>query len=227
MVECITGCSKDGSRGFCNLHTVDVSRNVLSDVPFVGLSNARFPKLSNIIARENNIYKINAQTAEWALKESATIDIGNNKISDIALSAVDVGGRDFESLLDSLSEAASLDNVALVSLLSMTGLEGGFSGIINGSLRLQKLKTLSVAHCDLRGDSIPSEVGMLTTLDQFSAFNLGIAGSIPSQLGQLTQLNRCISQLQSTKRVHPFTAGPTDPTVCILRKTPSPVPLNV
>ena len=136
-LNAIIPCSKDGSRGFCNLHTVDVSRNVLSDIPFVGLGNAQFPKLSNIIARENNIYKINAQTAEWALKESATIDIGNNKISDITLSALDLGGRDFESLLGSLSEVGSLDNVTLVSLLTVTGLEGGFSGIINGSLGLQ------------------------------------------------------------------------------------------
>ena len=121
----LSACSGDNSRGFCELLVVDVSRNVLSDIPFVGLGNARFPKLSRILAHENNIYQINTQTAELALKESATIDLGNNNISDITLSALNVGGRDFDSLLDSLSQAASLDNVALVSLLSPTGLEGG------------------------------------------------------------------------------------------------------
>ena len=94
----ITACSEDGSRGFCELRTVDASRNILSDIPFVGLGNARFPKLSQIIARENNIYKINAQTAKWMMKEAAAIDLGNNNISEIALNAVDADGRDFESV---------------------------------------------------------------------------------------------------------------------------------
>ena len=186
----VTGCSEDGSRGFCELRTIDTSRNALSDVPFVGLGNARFPRLSSIIARENDIYSINAQTAEWVLKEAAAIDLGNNNISDIALSSLHVGGGDLERLLDSLSQAASLDNIELLSLFSITGLEGGFSEIVKGSLRLSNLKTFSVIACDLGGDIIPSEVGMLSTLASFSAIDVGLIGSIPSQLGQLTRLTR-------------------------------------
>ena len=184
----LSACSGDKSRGFCELLVVDVSRNVLSDIPFVGLGNARFPKLSRIVAHENNIYQINTQTAEWALKESATIDLGNNNISDITLSALNVGGRDFDRLLDSLSQAASLDNVALVSLLSPTGLEGGLSGIVNGTLRLRKLKTFSLMRHNLEVNSIPSGVGLLSTLEVFSAIDFGITGSIPFEFGQLIQL---------------------------------------
>ena len=184
----LSACSGDNSRGFCELLVVDVSRNVLSDIPFVGLGNARFPKLSRILAHENNIYQINTQTAELALKESATIDLGNNNISDITLSALNVGGRDFDSLLDSLSQAASLDNVALVSLLSPTGLEGGLSGIVNGTLRLRKLKTFSLMRCNLEVNSIPSGIGLLSTLEVFSAIDFGITGSIPFEFGQLIQL---------------------------------------
>ena len=85
------------------------------------------------------------------MKEAAAIDLGNNNISDIALNTVDAGGRDFERLLDLLSQVGSLDNVALVSLFGITGLKGGLSGIINGSLRFSKLKTFSVTQSDLRG----------------------------------------------------------------------------
>ena len=181
-------CSEDRSRGFCELRTIDASRNVLSDIPFVGLNNTRFPKLSKIIAQENNIYKINTQTAELTMNKMAAIDLGNNNISEITLNTVDADSRDFESLLDLLSQVANLDNIALVSLLSITGLEGGISGIINASLRLRKLKTLSVTKSDLGGDNIPSEIGMLSTLDAFNVVGAAIAGSIPSQLGQLTKL---------------------------------------
>ena len=208
---------QDSSRGFCNLQTVDVSRNVLSDIPFM---DTTLPKLSKITAHENNISKINAQTAEWALRESAAIDIGNNIISDIALTKVDVNGRNFESLLDSLSKAASLDNVASIGLSSIIGLEGGFSGIING-LRFRKLNTLSVAYGDhFKGDSIPTEIGMLSTLDKFIAFDVGIAGSIPSQLGQLTQLT--ILNLRGNQLIHTLSAGPTDPTESALYRQQRP-----
>ena len=54
----VTACSENGSRGFCELRTVDASRNVLSDIPFVGLDDARFPELSKIIARENKYIRL-------------------------------------------------------------------------------------------------------------------------------------------------------------------------
>ena len=128
LFNSIPACSKDGSRGFCELRTVDASRNVLSDIPFGWLGNARFPKLTQIIARENNIYKINAQTAEWTMKEAAAIDLGNNNISEITLNTMDADGRNFESLLNLLSQVANLDNIALASLLSITRLKGDSVG---------------------------------------------------------------------------------------------------
>ena len=185
----VAACSEDGSRGFCELRTVDASRNVFVGYSFRWIWCRAISKLSKIIARENNVYKINAQTVKWTMKKSAAIDLGNNNISDIALNTVDAGGRDFERLLDLMSQVASLDNVALLSFFGITGLRGGIKWDHKRGLRFSKLKTFSVTQSNLGGNNIPSEIGMLSTLNIFTAMDVGIAGSIPSQLGQLTKLS--------------------------------------
>ena len=205
----VTACSEDGSRGFCALRTVDLSRNILSDVPFVGLGDARFPKLSKIIARENKVYKINAQTAEWALKESTTISLWNNNISDIALSAVDVGSRSMSALLNLISQVASVNNVEVVSLNGIKGLEGGFTGITNASLKLPKLKAFSIVQCNIESDSIPSEIGLLSTLEAISAIKVDISGSILSA-GPTDPIDSINSQRYNTHWIDPFSARPSD-----------------
>ena len=107
----------------------------MTDLPFVGLSPTSFPKLANILARENNLISINAQTAKWTLDEGAEIDIRNNSISEIAVNTIDFKGIDFIDWMDSISDIASIEDVETMLLNSIVGFGGGFKSIINATLR--------------------------------------------------------------------------------------------
>ena len=188
------------------ISTLDVSSNLLEDLPSILLSQQSFPLLSKIIAGSNRISDINRAMAQWIFSDTLELNFGKeNVVRTIAVADLDLWPHTFASFVEHIARSAGPINATSINIVKC-GLRGSIEAIIsphietmsivkstilggipNSISRAKQLTALMVAENDLKG-TLPATLGQLTKLERLLVYANHLTGTLPRELSSLTLL---------------------------------------